>query len=191
MMGEMDVEAVLLTGGASSRMGTDKGALLIQGVPLARRIASSLHAKDIPVTVLGREPLSGFRFLKDADEFQGPLMALSAFVPTSQWCLIFSCDLPLFDSDAVMKLLQLGERRQEEAIIPVVEGRLQPLSGLYRSTSFSKIRDVLDGGKRSMMAWLDRIKVYSVDLKTLGVASDVFKNANTPEELSRLLSQQD
>lgn len=182
---------MILTGGASSRMGMDKGALLIQGVPLAQRIASSLHGRDIPVTVLGREPLPGFRFLKDVDEFQGPLIALSAFVPTAQWCLIFSCDLPLFDSDAVMKLLELGELQQEEAFIPMVEERLQPLSGLYRSTSFSKIRDVLDDGKRSMMAWLDRIKVYPVDLETLGVTSDVFKNANTPEDFAKLLSRQE
>ncbi len=184
----MNVEAVLLTGGASSRMGQDKGSIQIDGIPLARRIAQSLTECGIHVTVLGREPLEPYAFLRDEEEYQGPLVALHKFRPSRDWVFVVSCDLPFFNPDLVFALMARGE--EAEAVIPKVDERLQPLAAVYRGTAFSKIEAVLDSGKRSMMAWVNLLAFQFFEPSELGFDPMSVNGANTPEELADLLRQQ-
>src|SRR5580692_6938300 len=97
----MNVEAVVLTGGRGRRMGDDKARIVIDGVPMGLRLVRSLLSLEIPVTVLGREPIEGAAFVPDADAYAGPLAALEIFVPSHQHVFIASCDLPRFDSRLV------------------------------------------------------------------------------------------
>ena len=93
----MDIEAILLTGGASRRMGVDKAALTVGGMPLGEKIARELAKTCDRVTVLGKHPIPGLEFLADEGDYEGPLLALSRFKPTRQHVFVASCDLPLFD----------------------------------------------------------------------------------------------
>src|SRR5690349_7725088 len=121
----MEIEAVLLTGGASSRMGQDKAKMLVHGEPMAARIARLLSESGIPVTVCGREPLDGCSFLADDAAFQGPFVALSRFEPRAPFVFVASCDLPGF-SASVVELLR-ARIADRDAAIPVMEGPMQPL----------------------------------------------------------------
>ena len=78
----MRPEGVLLTGGASSRMGQDKAAIRFDGEQLAVRIARSLDTVCDRVTIIGREPIPGYLLIKDLQEFAGPLVALSQLQPS-------------------------------------------------------------------------------------------------------------
>ena len=95
------IEAVLLTGGASRRMGEDKAALLVDGEPLGHRTARVLAEAGYPVTVLGAEPLEGHGFQRDASPHEGPLTALRRFKPTAEAVFVAACDMPVFDSRLV------------------------------------------------------------------------------------------
>src|SRR5437762_802955 len=121
----MKIEAALLTGGASTRMGTDKASMPVGGEPMAQRIAQSLAAAGLKVTVLGREPIQGYAFLQDQEEHGGPMAALSAFSPTAEFVFVISCDYPLFDPLVVEVLLsRIGDAC---ASVAEIRGRLQPL----------------------------------------------------------------
>lgn len=184
----MNIEAVLLTGGASSRMGEDKATINVDGMPLALRIALGLAECGLPVTVLGREPIADFPFLQDEADYQGPLMALSRFQPAHPTVFVVSCDLPMFNPDIVRGLNDCLEGY--DAVVPEIEGRIQPLVALYRATTFKKIAECVAESKRSMMAWLDRMKVRTVTPEELSMNSTAFQSANTPDELSNLLRNQ-
>ena len=172
-----EIEAVLLTGGASRRMGQDKSKMLVQGEPLGARIARLLVWAGYPVTVCGREPLAGHSFLADASEFAGPLVALSQFRATREFVFVVSCDLPGFDPRIVGRLAdELGGK---DAVIPSREGRLQPLCALYRSTAFPIAAELVGKGEQRIFAWVDRLRVREVD----DLAGDWIRNVNTPEEL--------
>src|SRR5690242_14358652 len=117
----MQIEAVVLTGGASTRMGQDKATLSVGGTLLAVHIATELSKVCEPVTICGREPVAGFPFLADDLESHCPLVALSRFGPTRPLVFVASCDLPLYDSSVVADLAaRIGDL---QAAVPTVEGR--------------------------------------------------------------------
>lgn len=186
----MTVEAVLLSGGLSKRMGADKAALLVSGGPMGVRIARRLSEAGYEVTVLGS--LSGASFREVADRFpgSGPLAALSSFQPQAEFVFVSSCDIPLFDA-AVVKLL-LNAIGDADAAIPVVQGRLQYLCGLYRSSSFRVLPELVASGERRLGAWVNglRTRLLSEDeISSQGLDPRCVMGANTPEELAALLEE--
>ena len=183
----MEIEAVVLTGGASRRMGEDKASLLIEGVPLAERIVSTLLAAGLPVTVLGRSPVQRAAFIEDAKDYAGPLSALAAFAPSAEFVQVLSCDLPLFDP-GIVSLLR-GEIGEMDAAVPVVGGYRQPLAAMYRASAFDIVSAILESGRQSMMAWLGALKSVEVledRLRADGIDPRSLTGVNTPQELASL-----
>jgi molybdopterin-guanine dinucleotide biosynthesis protein A len=184
----MTLEAVILTGGESRRMGQDKATLEIDGVPQAKRLVDALLTKVERVTTLGRHPVEGAAFLPDAEEFAGPAAALARFTPTADLVFVASCDLPLFDPRIVDLLAkELGDHR---AASPLVEDWRQPLCALYRAETFAVLKQVAAEGIRCPMKWLARLEPKLLDEKILeaaGIDPRSTLGANTPEELADAL----
>jgi molybdopterin-guanine dinucleotide biosynthesis protein A len=181
----MIVEGVVLTGGASQRMGEDKAGLLVEGVPVAVRTAHLLGLHCDKVTVLGREPIPGYAFLADKADYEGPLSALSRFVPTSDSVFVASCDLPRFDARVVEVTLSLIQGY--DACLPVVGTQVQPLCGLYRATAWPTMSLLLSEGKKSMMALIERLRYRTITQEGLAASGIDVRSvigANTPEEWS-------
>ncbi|HWA83516.1 MAG TPA: molybdenum cofactor guanylyltransferase [Fimbriimonadaceae bacterium] len=171
------MEAILLTGGASRRMGEDKAKLLVQGEALAGRIARLLRERGLPVTVCGREPLEGFAFHPDREEYAGPLVALAGFTPKEEFVFVSSCDLPGFDPRIVDLLSErIGAR---EACIPSRDGRLQPLCALYRASTFASARSLVEAGERRVLHWIHGLDVQIVE----DADPSWIANVNTREDL--------
>ncbi|MBA4293168.1 hypothetical protein C0431_09375 [bacterium] len=180
-----DQSSVLLTGGASRRMGFDKALISMGGEPLAVRLARILREAGWEPTILGRSPLDGYRFHPDDEIEHGPLTAIRAFVPTSHLVFVLSCDVPLFDGVVVRALETcLGEK---EASIPLLDGRLQPLCGVYRHRAWERLCDV---DSPRIMDWVEALDVEVVTesvLLGLGVHPEWCRGVNTPLELKTLL----
>ena len=184
----MILEAVILTGGESRRMGRDKATLEIDGVPQAKRLVNAILTKVEKVTVLGRHPIEGASFLPDAEEFAGPAAALARFEPTADRVFVASCDLPLFDPRLIDFLQnEIGDRR---AAAPLVEDWRQPLCALYQAETFAVLREVAAEGIRCPMKWLARLDPKLLDeqaLEAAGIDPRSTLGANTPEELADAL----
>ncbi|RYG27074.1 molybdenum cofactor guanylyltransferase [bacterium] len=177
------IEAALLTGGKSRRMGRDKAAIPLGGETQGERIVRLLSENGIPTTVLGKEPVRGASFLADDATIRSPLEALRRFEPTADLVLVLSCDLPLFDP----RLAPVLEEHivDADAAVPFVDGFRQPLVGLYRRTAFAAIPEAT-----CPMDWLDRLKVSYIDedgLRRAGVDPNATRGANTPQELAALI----
>ena len=170
-------------------MGKNKASILIDGVPQAQRIADSLHAEGIRVTVLGRDPLPGHQFLRDADDFAGPLSALARFEVAEDAVFVCSCDLPLFDSKIVTVLsAAIGKK---DVAAPLVNGYRQPLCALYRSHAFAKISSVLAQKGACAMRWLDGLESITIgeeQLRESALDPQCAQGANTFEEFERMLA---
>lgn len=183
----MRIEAALLTGGESRRMGVDKADISIEGTPQAVRIANSLIAAGYGVTVLGRQPIAGCAFLPDEEPLGGPLVALSWFVPSAEAVFVCSCDMPRFDAEIVRVLHEaIGEH---QACVPVLSGRLQPLCALYRSEALAAIHVARAEGKR-LMRWLSLIDCTEMSESALadrGFDVRSIWSANTPQEFESVI----
>lgn len=168
-------------------MGQDKASLSIEGRPLAERIADAMETAGYEPTVLGGRPLPGRRFIPDEALGSGPLAALRGFTPQDGLVFVASCDLPLFRSQVPLAFEDLLE--DSDCVLPSVEGRIQPLCGLYRSACWLYLRQ--DPLIRRVMDWADRLQRVEADesrLLAVGIQPAWCQGANTPEELQALLA---
>jgi molybdopterin-guanine dinucleotide biosynthesis protein A len=154
---------VVLAGGRSTRMGTDKALLALDGEPLAVRAATFLRGFCEPVLLAGGTPqrLAMLRALPglgavvpvaDAASDAGPLAGLVAGLRQAPTALlaVLAVDLP-HPSRAVFDLLA-GLWRGEAAVIPEVAGRPQPFHAVWASPALPVLERRLAAGQRSVVA---------------------------------------
>jgi len=171
-------------------MGVDKSELEIDGVGIAERICSELTTRAIPVTVLGHKPIDGCKHIPDKEEFQGPLLALSRFHPSRQFCFVSSCDMPGFDG-SVVELFR-DQIESFEAAIPMLNDRLQPLCALYAVTAWPPLLNLAEGGERRIMRWVDDVCIKVIGEEALlaaGIETWACMNVNTGEEMNEFLQR--
>lgn len=180
------IAGVLLTGGASSRMGTDKTALVLNGETLAARSARVLAAVCDPVIEVGRG-VSGLPAVLEDPPGAGPLVALLAGVGAlggPRVVLLLACDLPNV-SEGLLRLL--ADRPGVGAVIPVVNGRFQYACARYGPAAFDAARAALRDGDASLRAIAGSDCEYLSEADWGGVASAAtFMDVDTPDDVRRL-----
>ena len=177
----MNVEAVVLTGGASRRMGEDKASLTIEGRTLLDRTLAEFDRIGVRATVLGREAVPGRAFLKDAGVHAGPAAALSRFVPSEEAVFVCACDLPFFNADCVAPMATL--LGSHDAVVPFVSGEAQPLCALYSGRVFEKWRDSGERSMKGLLALCDVVAIGEPEMMGLGIDPRWFFDADSPEDL--------
>ncbi|MEI8280888.1 MAG: NTP transferase domain-containing protein, partial [Armatimonadota bacterium] len=186
-MEQTDFEVVILTGGASRRMGVDKSSLIVDGARLIEKLIRELTPLGCPITVLGRKPESGVKFLADAAEFSGPLASLRAFHPSQDFVFVLSCDVVRFCGNIVAKFRD--SMLSSDAAIPFLNGFDQPLCALYSASAFSVLRANPDLVR--VKDWTSHLSVRRLgedDLMAIGIHPLATQGANTIEEFQRLIA---
>lgn len=183
-----DATALVLAGGASSRMGRDKALLEARGQPLIARVAAQLAPLFRHVLVSAAEPgayaFLGLPVVADPEPGLGPLMGLAAGLEASPCDLVFvtACDVPVLDRAFVQDLLRLAHGH--DAVVPVGEdGRPEPLLAVYRKDAAAAARAVLAGGGRRVADIFPRLRLRTVPLRDAGW----YRNLNTPADYRAFL----
>jgi molybdopterin-guanine dinucleotide biosynthesis protein A len=185
------IAAALLTGGASTRMGSDKAGVLLDGIPVATRLSHLLGALFEELLLVGGEPPPGALGRRVAD-VPGPRCALRGIVSAlgatdCERVLVIATDLPLMTPDLVLALVASPEA---DAVIPRDAYGSHPLSALYRREPLAiRAREHLAANRLAMHELLARVNTHSVegsDLEGVDPGGQALTNVNTPEELSRV-----
>jgi len=190
------VEAFILAGGASRRMGTDKSQLLLNGQTLTERIAETLGKVASTVTIVGRSFNDPRVKSIEADVYPqcgalgGVHTALSAC--NTDWALVVACDMPFVSGDLFIRLA--GHRGLFEAVAQVQsDGRAQPLCAIYRvAPCLATAEKLIQSGERRPVTLLQSVRTRWVtfdELNDLAGAGAFFDNMNTPEDYSRAQSK--
>jgi len=177
---------VLLTGGASTRMGTDKARLVVNGETLAARAARVLSAACDPVIEVG-QGVSGLPAIQEDPPGAGPLVALLAgygALGRPRPVLLLACDLPLIEPPLLRLLV---EWPGSGTVIPVVDGRYQYACARYGGSAFEAAPGVLRDGRASLHAIAGSDCEYLTPSQW-GDVTDArsFTDVDTPEDLERL-----
>jgi len=185
----------VLAGGRSRRMGASKALADRAGVPLVVHVARALREVCDPVVVVHApgQPLPelppGVEPVADSAADRGPLQAiadgLAALDGRCQAVFVAATDLPLLTAATVAELAALlGE--QDEAVVPVRDGRRQSLAAVYRIGLARRAAELVAAGERRAGALLDGVAVREVAAETLADPRSL-TNVNTPEELAAAL----
>lgn len=183
---------VILTGGASRRMGRDKAMLNIGGKTMLQHLIdkySVMGEVAVSVNESGRFPFKGAIEIVDRFPDMGPLNGLlSAFSDTdADGVFLTGTDLPLGESALAQKLLELCEGYDACVMKRGVKG-FEPLFAVYMRACAEPARECLAEGRRSFMALFDRVNVRYVEENEL-CAFDldrILMNVNTAEEFEEL-----
>ena len=169
-------------------MGVSKASIRVDGLRADESLCDRMFMAGYAVTVLGRSPVPGFRFLKDVEDFRGPAAALARFDPETPYVFVLACDVYRFDA----QFIAVARRHigRYDAAVPVVEGARQPLCALYRSECFASLRQAVERGELRLLRWVDGLKVREItaaELVSAGLDPLCVRGANDPGELQTLL----
>jgi len=158
---------VVLCGGASVRMGTEKALLEMDGELLVSRVAGRLASVADPVLLAPGRPgrlCLDLEYPELADERPGagPLAGVAAALAASPHPLVavVAVDMP-FASPAVFELLA-ELHSGEDAVVPVTASGREPLHAVYSTRCLPAAREALAAGRLGMRALLDRLEVRDV-----------------------------
>ena len=182
------IEAFILAGGASSRMGTDKSRLLLDGQTFTQRIANTLLEVGTEVTIVGQgseDPR--VKSTSDIYPLWGALGGVHAALAAAraEWALVLACDLPFVTANLFTRLATF--RKNYDAVVPFQkDGRPQPLCSLYRiDPCLALAQELIIAGKRRPLDLLQSVKTCWLpfaNLQDLDGVEKFFLNINTPED---------
>lgn len=194
---------IILAGGRSSRMGTDKALLPLANAPhgtflahLAATLSSLsnellLVARDEEQAARYRVAAAGVRIVIDKVPDYGPLMGIYSGLSAIQAAkaLVVAVDMPFVQSALVSLLLA---RASDTAMtVPVVNSVPQVLCAVYPRSFLPQIETNIAQGKRDPRSLLTSAPVQYIDetqLRAVDPQLRSFINVNTPEEWRECLS---
>ncbi len=173
----------VLTGGASSRMGRDKAALEIGGVPMAQRVAGALRAAGAVAVAAVGSPVPDCTHLQETPSGEGPLGAVLAALAWAGGPLVVApCDLLAPDAATFAELARSAAAGPPvDVCVPVLDGHRQVLTAWFAPEAASALAAQFSTGERSMRRALTAggLTVREVP----GLAAAALRDADTPRDV--------
>ena len=196
---EPNMTGVILCGGQSSRMGTDKGLLTTATHTWAQAAAGKIAALGLPFYLSVNEaqyPDYAAHFLNsklirdnNTIDVHGPLHGvLSAHIELPKEDLfILACDMPLMEIPVLQQLFNSSREHTADAFVFTNDGIYEPLCGIYSATGLSYIIQLLKNNqlpKHSMKYTLEHLSTYAIALRP--EQKQYFRNFNAHADLNGL-----
>lgn len=189
-----DTTAFVLTGGRSSRMGSDKALLSWAGETLLQRTLASARESCGQVVICGPRSLyeKFGKLIEDTEPGHGPLSGIQAALHATQseLNLMLSVDVPLMTAEFLSWLLQQARSGEQRITAPEAQGRLQPLCAVYRRDVAGIVDEAMANGDFKMTRLFGRTTTRIIaerELRAAGFDASIFTNVNTPEDYKSLL----
>lgn len=186
---------VILAGGQSSRMGTNKALLTFGSEPLIQRLARRMQAWFEQVVVVTNTPeIYGFLGLPtvgDRIPGLGPLGGLEAGLCASRFDRSFFCatDMPFVSEDLVRHMISLAP--EYDVVVPMLGGEYEPMHAVYGRSCLPWVTEKLDARRLRLLSFYDQVRLRVVEeeeIRRFGDPEKLFFNCNTPADLSRALA---
>ena len=199
---ERDLTGAVLAGGSSRRMGGNKLAIPVDGVPLVERALEAVAAVATDVLLVRRpgRPIEGVapvgraaaREIVDTVDGAGPLAGIHAALQAARHdlVLVVGGDMP-FLSPAVLRHLAARAREAVDAdAVALGDGsRPQPLLAVYRRRSLAVVEQMLESRAlrlSDLLAQLALVVVEPAEWATLDPTGRTPLNLNRPADVAAL-----
>ncbi len=188
-----DLTAFILAGGKSTRMGTDKAFVRLDGRTLLARALEVAGSVTTEVRIVGdRTKFAAFGpVVEDIFPGCGPLGGIHAALRASKTDLnlMLAVDLPFVTAGLLQFLVDRArDSAGSMAIVPRTGQRWQPLCAIYRR-EFAELAEIaLYAGRYkidSLFAEGQTRAISEDELRGAGFLPGEFRNLNTPEDLAQ------
>jgi molybdenum cofactor guanylyltransferase len=196
------MNAFILAGGRSSRMGRDKALVEFRGHPLIEHALGQLRALGFSPRIAGTRPdLTGYApVIDDNYPGAGPLAGIEAALSASHadLNLFLPIDLPQLPLEFLRWMIARAGETSALATIPRLQDHPQPLCAIYHRDLLSHTRLALDAGDRKVMRVVHHaaaaadLKLDCFHIEIIAASFDFpavlpvhrwFQNLNTPTDI--------
>ncbi|HJM75296.1 MAG TPA: molybdenum cofactor guanylyltransferase [Dehalococcoidia bacterium] len=195
------IAGIVLAGGRSTRMGSDKASLVFDGRTLLQRTVDALSQVATEIVVVRAEgqqlpalnSQSPLIVVEDSLDDQGPLIGIAEGLRASECevALVAACDMP-FLRPQLLRMLVDRASAGRRFVVPMHLDRPQPLCSAFRRDALEVIDAQIAAGDRKIMAVgreLDADRVPPEQWTAADPDGRSFENVNTPEEFEAALAR--
>ncbi|MCX6297318.1 MAG: molybdenum cofactor guanylyltransferase [Bacteroidetes bacterium] len=180
------ITGIVLAGGKSSRMGTDKGVVEINGKKIIQYVIDVLKEVSDEILIIANNNNYndlGFKVYKDIVKEHGPLGGIYTWLYHSlnELNVVVSCDTPLITKEVLLSLIENID--DNEIIVSRENGNIHPLCAVYKKQSVFKIKKQLDNGHLKLQEVVTMFKTRFLDFDN----EAIFSNLNTKEDVEKLI----
>lgn len=196
------MNAFVLAGGLSTRMGCDKALLELDDRPLVEHALAKLRALGFSPSIVGSRPdLARFApVISDNFSRQGPLGGIEAALVASdaEQNLFLAVDIPWLPVDFLRWMVARANHTNALATIPRLQGLPQPLCAVYGRAMLPHVKAALALGDAKVMHAVKRaamasgLRVDAFEVESVAAAQSWsqpillhrwFQNLNTPADI--------
>lgn len=183
----MDFGAFILAGGKSSRMGNDKGLLMLNNKPMIVHVIETLKQLTTDIIIVSNQAEYnefGLPVFEDMIKDAGPLAGIYTGLTRSKHKknIVVSCDVPFVSVELLTFLLE--NSWENDVTIPLKNNKTHQVIGVYDKDCVEVFKQELENNQRKMKVALEKVKLNVVDANRFDEKE--FFNVNTPQELNEL-----
>ncbi len=183
----MQITGIILSGGQSTRMGTDKALIQINGKTLLENVIQICQPVCSQIFIssnnLTHEKF-GYKIIPDEIKNCGPLGGIYSCLKQSEtdWNFVISVDAVFVQPEFVSFLI--SEIGNYDAVVPLHDSGKEPLIALYQKRGLKEMIKMLGNKNYKMQNLLNAINTNFVDSqKWIGKFPDIFRNLNQPNDI--------
>lgn len=189
MFDKKHITGIILAGGASSRMGKDKGLCEFKGKSLVSYAIEALLpiCDTILISSNNTENYQKFGFDVVLDQYKniGPIGGIFSSLnrSTTYHNLVVSCDTPFINTQLMEYVL--SNSNGYDIVVPEHgDSYVEPLAAYYSSSIISILQESINQKDYKIMNLFSKVRFRSIKVDTIsGYSTKLFKNLNTPSDL--------
>jgi len=195
---------IILCGGKSSRMGQDKGSMIIQNKPMIKHVLSTLnhHINEVIIVLNDSSRIGRYQefinpkdydytltFVEDRIKNKGPMPGILTGLGeiNGNYALILPCDSPYVSSDYINTIFKEIDT-DYQAIVPFHDesNKLktsEPLHSIYNKSIIPEIEKLISDDILHIKGLIEKIDTKFVLIDNKKIEKKEFRNLNRPEDV--------
>ncbi|MES2395543.1 MAG: molybdenum cofactor guanylyltransferase [Bacteroidota bacterium] len=185
-----NITGIILAGGKSSRMGSDKGMVKLNEKKFIQHILEAVLPNVNEVMIIANNDNYnnlGYKVIKDKIKDCGPLGGIYTGLMNSKTenNIVVSCDIPFINRDLIKYIIE--NTNNADITVPVYKGNIEPLCAVYTKRTSDQIYNLImnkDLKIQNILKYFITKELY-ITKKQKFFTDRLFVNINTPEELKQ------
>jgi molybdopterin-guanine dinucleotide biosynthesis protein A len=187
-----NVTGLILLGGKSSRYGSNKALVEIEGVRLIERVVGVMKSIFHRVILLTNTP-EEYTYLRlpmveDLIKGLGPMGGIYTGLMTmsDETGFLVACDMPFLSGKLIRHMVEV--RDDFDTVVPRMDWMLEPLHALYSKKCIPVIREAIEERQYQIAKCFARMRVRYMDEEEIRLWDQDLRslfNINKPQDLPR------
>ena len=193
-MSENNILGVVLAGGQSKRLGTDKSIIKLGQKTLIEHTISKIENKFSEILIITNNKKfttnkKNIFFIKDSIKGNlGPLVGVFSAMEwiikknkQYEWIATFPCDTPFFDNQIIDELKKKSFKKNKKLFFLKSGEKRHNIFGLWSLSLKKTLEEDIKNNYRKVEEWADKIGLETINVDTKNFNS--FLNINTKDDL--------